>query len=55
MQNKYEVDFVVLLLFLGIFFIIKSIAEETISDLIFGCILIYYHIRVKYFTIENTE
>ena len=55
MQEKIGVDFVVILLLLGIYFIFKYFAEKNLFDLVYGCILVYYHIKLKIFSTEDIE
>ena len=47
MQKKCGLDLVLLLLLFGIYFILKFISEKQVTDLIYGCILIIYHIKLK--------
>ncbi len=53
MQKNSEVDFLVVLLLFGIYFVLKYFTEMNIYDLLYGCILIYYHIKLKYFPSED--
>ena len=48
MQNRNSLNFVVLLLLVGIYFILKYFSEKQLTDLIYGIILVIYHVRLKF-------
>lgn len=50
MLDKDGLNFVVLLLLVGIYFILKYYTEKQLTDLIYGIILIVYYIKFKFLT-----
>lgn len=48
MLNKNGFNYVVLLLLVGIYFILNYFAQKQLTDLIYGIILVIYHIKFRF-------
>ncbi len=48
MKRVAGVDLVLLLLLFGIYFVLSYSTSKNIAELIYGIILIFYHIKLKF-------
>ena len=48
MIKESELDLVLLLLLFGLYFIISFLTSNNVFELIYGIILVFYHVKLKF-------